>query len=128
MMIQRKIYGFEKLEVYNDARQYVKQIYLLTELFPAKERFALCSQIQWASVSIVSNIAEGTSRASDKEKERFIEIAYGSLLETYCQLQIANDLNYITLEQLNEIQFQINKIANKLSALKRSYAQRHTTH
>ena len=73
-------------------------------------------------------IAEGTSRASDKEKERFIEIAYGSLLETYCQLQIANDLNYITLEQLNEIQFQINKIANKLSALKRSYAQRHTTH
>ena len=60
MMIQRKIYGFEKLEVYNDARQYVKQIYLLTELFPAKERFGLCSQIQRASVSIVSNIAEGT--------------------------------------------------------------------
>ena len=123
MMIQRKIYGFEKLEVYNDARQYIKQIYLLTELFPAKERFGLCSQIQRASVSIVSNIAEGTSRASDKEKERFIEIAYGSLLETYCQLQIANDLNYIALVQINEIQLQIDKIANKLSALKRSYAR-----
>ena len=117
MIGQRKIYGFEKLDVYNDARQYVKQIYLLTELFPDKERFGLCSQIQRASVSIVSNIAEGTSRASDKEKERFIEIAYGSLLlETYCQLQIENDLNYIALEQINEIQLQIDKIANKLSA------------
>ena len=126
--MENKIYGFEKLEVYNDARQYVKQIYLLTELFPDKERFGLCSQIQRASVSIVSNIAEGTSRASDKEKERFIEIAYGSLLETYCQLQIANDLNYIKQEQLLEIRLQIDKIANKLSALKRSYSQRHTTH
>ena len=121
--MENKIYGFEKLDVYNDARQYVKQIYLLTELFPDKERFGLCSQIQRASVSIVSNIAEGTSRASDKEKERFIEIAYGSLLETYCQLQIANGLNYIALEQINEIQLQIDKIANKLSALKRSYAR-----
>ena len=44
MIGQRKIYGFEKLDVYNDARQYVKQIYLLTELFPDKERFGLCSQ------------------------------------------------------------------------------------
>lgn len=122
-----KKYSFEKLEVYQDARQFVKQVYLLTEIFPDKERFGLVSQIQRASVSVVSNIAEGTSRASDKEKERFIEIAYGSLLETFCQLQIANDLNYITLEQLNEIQLQINKIANKLSALKRSYSQRRTT-
>jgi len=67
-------------------------------------------------------IVEGTSRTSNKEKERFIEVAYGSLLESYCQLQIAVDLNYITAEQLDEIQLQINKIANKLSALKRSYA------
>ena len=126
--MENKIYGFEKLEVYNDARQYVKQIYLLTELFPDKERFGLCSQIQRASVSIVSNIAEGTSRASDKEKERFIEIAYGSLLETYCQLQIANDLNYINQEQLLEIRLQIDKIGNKLSALKRSYTLRRDTH
>lgn len=101
---------------------------MLTELFPDKERFGLCSQIQRASVSIVSNIAEGTSRASDKEKERFIEIAYGSLLETYCQLQIANDLNYIALEQINEIQLQIDKIANKLSALKRKLTHGHNKH
>lgn len=117
------------MEVYNDAREYVKQIYLLTEVFPNKELFGLISQIQRASVSVVSNIVEGTSRTSDKEKERFIEVAYGSLLESYCQLQIAMDLNYITKEQLDEMQLQINKIANKLSALKRSYAnKKQTTH
>lgn len=125
--MEQKKYSFEKLEVYNDARLYVKQIYLLTELFPDKERFGMKTQIQRAAVSIVSNIAEGTSRTSDKEKERFIEIAYGSLLETYCQLQIASDLNYITQENLDEIRIQINKIANKLSALKRSYSIRRTT-
>ncbi len=127
MCMEQKKYSFEKLEVYNDARLYVKQIYLLTELFPDKERFGMKTQIQRAAVSIVSNIAEGTSRTSDKEKERFIEIAYGSLLETYCQLQIASDLNYITQENLDEIRIQINKIANKLSALKRSYSIRRTT-
>jgi four helix bundle protein len=121
--MELKKYGFEKLDVYNDARLYVKQVYLLSNLFPDKERFGLVSQIQRAALSVVSNIAEGTSRVSNKEKERFIEIAYGSLLETYCQLQIATDLLYMKQENLDEIQLQIDKIANKLSALKRSYAQ-----
>ncbi len=123
-MFDRKIYGFEKLEVYNDARKYVKDIYLLSDAFPDKERFGLSSQIQRAAVSEVSNIVEGTSRASNKEKVRFIEIAYGSLLETFCQLQIAYDLGYIQQNNIDEIQLQIDKIANKLSALKRSYAEK----
>ena len=123
-MFDRKIYSFEKLEVYKDARIYVKYVYLLTtDFFPDKERFGLTSQIQRAVVSIVSNIVEGTTRASNKEKERFIEIAYGSLLETYCQFQIATDLEYIKQEDLDKIQLHVDRIANKLSALKRSYAQ-----
>ena len=117
-----KQYGFEKLEVYQDARIYVRQVYLLTSTFSEKEKYGLCSQLQRAAVSIVSNIVEGTSRASNKEKERFIEIAYGSLLETFCQFQIAVDLGYIQQPQLDELQIQIDKIANKLSALKHSYS------
>ena len=117
-----KQYGFEKLEVYQDARIYVRQVYLLTSTFSEKEKYGLCSQLQRAAVSIVSNIVEGTSRASNKEKERFIEIAYGSLLETFCQFQIAVDLDYIQQPQLDELQIQIDKIANKLSALKHSYS------
>ena len=117
-----KQYGFEKLEVYQDARIYVRQVYLLTSTFSEKEKYGLCSQLQRAAVSIVSNIVEGTSRALNKEKERFIEIAYGSLLETFCQFQIAVDLGYIQQPQLDELQIQIDKIANKLSALKHSYS------
>jgi four helix bundle protein len=120
---QLKKYGFEKLEVYQDARSYVKQLYVLTGKFPDKEKFGIVSQLQRAGVSVVSNIVEGTSRTSDKEKERFIEIAYGSLLETFCQLQIACDLNYINQLDVDMMQLQIDKIANKLSALKRSYSQ-----
>ena len=123
-----KQYGFEKLEVYQDARIYVRQVYLLTSTFSEKEKYGLCSQLQRAAVSIVSNIVEGTSRASNKEKERFIEIAYGSLLETFCQFQIAVDLGYIQQPQLDELQMQIDKIANKLSALKHSYSTLNAKH
>ena len=123
-----KQYGFEKLEVYQDARIYVRQVYLLTSTFSEKEKYGLCSQLQRAAVSIVSNIVEGTSRASNKEKERFIEIAYGSLLETFCQFQIAVDLGYIQQPQLDELQIQIDKIANRLSALKHSYSTLNAKH
>ena len=64
-----KQYGFEKLEVFQDARIYVRQVYLLTSTFAETEKYGLCSQLQRAAVSIVSNIVEGTTRASNKEKE-----------------------------------------------------------
>jgi len=78
----------------------VKEIYRVTESFPNSEKYGLSNQIQRAAVSVVSNIAEGVSRFSLKEQLRFIEIAYGSLTEVYCQLMIAMDLNYINKEKL----------------------------
>lgn len=117
-------YGFEKLEVWQDARLFVKDIYTITKLFPNDERFNLCAQIQRASISIVSNIAEGLSRSSEKEKIRFIEIAYGSLMEVYCQIQISADLAYISDQQFDNLKLSIDKIANKLNALNRSIANR----
>ena len=119
-------YSFEKLDVWLDARLFVKEIYTITKLFPSEERYNLCSQIQRASISIVSNIAEGLSRNSDKEKIRFIEIAYGSLMEVYCQVYISVDLLYITAQQFDELKSSIDKIANKLNALNRSIAHRST--
>ncbi len=117
-------YSFEKLDVWNDARKFVVDIYALTKLMPTEERFGLCSQIQRASVSIVSNIAEGTTRFSDKGKIRFIEIAYGSLMEVYCQLYVAFDLKYITLEHFQNVKISVNEISNKLNALNRAYKKR----
>jgi|ERR1035437_797622 four helix bundle protein len=120
-------YGFEKLEVWQDSRVFVKDIYTITKLYPTEERYNLCSQIQRASISIVSNIAEGLSRNSDKEKIRFIEIAYGSLMEVYCQLQISIDLSYISSQQSDLLKLSIDKIANKLNALNRSIKNRSKT-
>ena len=117
-------YSFEKLDVWQDARLFVKEIYTITKLFPSEERYNLCSQIQRAAISIVSNIAEGLSRNSDKEKIRFIEIAYGSLMEVYCQVYISVDLFYITAQQFDELKSSIDKIANKLNALNRNIAHR----
>lgn len=117
-------YSFEKLDVWNDARHFVKEIYKITSSFPEKEKFGLSSQMQRASVSIVSNIAEGVSRNSVKEQIRFVEIAYGSLMEVYCQLFIAMDLNYLISELFETIKVEVNKIANKLNALTRSLIKR----
>lgn len=114
-------YSFEKLEVWNDARNLVKMIYLQTDNFPEKERFGLSSQMQRAVVSIVSNIAEGVSRNSVKEKIRFVELAYGSLMELYCQLYVSVDLDYLTPSTFTLIKAEIDKIANKANALKRSF-------
>ena len=117
-------YSFEKLDVWQDARLFVKEIYTITKLFPSEERYNLCSQIQRASISIVSNIAEGLSRNSDKEKIRFIEIAYGSLMEVYCQIYISVDLLYITAQQFDELKLSIDNKTNKLNALNRNIAHR----
>lgn len=115
------IFAFEQLDVYQVARMYVKNIYLLSDRFPQKEDFALTSQIRRAAVSITSNIAEGTSRFSVKDKSHFIEIAYGSLMETYSQLQVATDLGYISQESIVQIASLVIELRNKLSALRKSY-------
>jgi four helix bundle protein len=66
---------FEKLEVWQNARQFVKDIYKVTEAFPKEEQFGITNQIRRASLSITANISEGFSRQSNKEKSRFINIA-----------------------------------------------------
>ncbi|HJV79072.1 MAG TPA: four helix bundle protein [Paludibacter sp.] len=117
-------YSFEKLDVWQDARKFVTEIYKTTSNFPTDEKFGLCSQLQRAAVSVVSNIAEGTSRLSDKEKIRFVEIAYGSLMEVYCQLSVSLDLQYITTEQFEINKKSIDSIAKQLSALVKAYKNR----
>ncbi len=114
------IYGFEKLDVWQDVRAFVKEIYTLTNGYPEKETYGVCSQMQRAVISIVSNIAEGTSRYSAKEQIRFIEIAYGSLMEVYCQLYISFDLGYISDIDFEKMKIEVNKISNKLNALRKS--------
>ena len=119
-----RLYSFEKLNVWELSRKMNKEIYLLSQKFPNEEKFGLISQIRRASVSVSSNIAEGSSRKSGKEQARYTEIAYGSLLEVLNQLILANDLKFITKDELSEVRKLIEEIGNKLFKLKQSQLKR----
>ncbi len=115
-----KIYSFEKLLVWQQARVLTKEIYLITKNFPDEEKFGLTSQLRRASVSICSNIAEGSSRNSYKDKARFTEIAYGSLMEVLNQLILSLDLNFLSQEKYEKSRLSIEEISNMLNGLRKS--------
>ena len=107
----------KKLIVYQKSKQLVIDIYKLLEDFPDAERFALCNQIRRAVVSIPSNIAEGMGRVSDKDQAHFLNIAYGSLMEVYAQLDIAHDLKYIDNETFNQLESDMEEISKMISVM-----------
>ena len=117
-MMEEKEFSFEGLDVYKHARQLVKDIYVLQHQFPKYEIYALGDQIRRSASSITSNIAEGSGRSSFKEKTHFVEIAYGSLMEAFSQLQIAQDLGYLSQEQVAVIRPRFIQVAKMLSGLK----------
>ena len=114
-------FTFFDLRVYQEAKELVKSVYTLLDKFPKYETYALGDQLRRAVTSVPSNIAEGSGRFSIKEKIHFIEIAYGSLTETLCQLDIAHDLNYITDEEFVNEKERINVIGKQLSGLRSSF-------
>ena len=117
------MFSFENLEVYQKSILLVKRIYKLLDSFPTIEKYALCDQIRRAIVSVPSNIAEQSGRTSPKEKIHFLEIAFGSLMETYCQIQIAVELGYISEHNFIEIKDDFTLISKLLSGLKRSFSK-----
>lgn len=114
-------FSFEGLEVYQAARLLVRDIYRLQQKFPKTEIYALGDQIRRSASSVTSNIAEGSGRNSNKEKVHFIEIAYGSLMEAFSQLQIAQDLGYLTEQDIDTIRPQFISVAKMLSGLKKHF-------
>ena len=97
-----KIHNFKELLVWQKAMDLVAFTYKLTSLFPKEEKFGLISQIQRCSVSIPSNIAEGSGRVSSKEFQHFISIALGSSFELETQVILAHKFNYISEQQMSE--------------------------
>ena len=113
---------FNKLEVWKRARNFCKQIYIITDHFPNSQRFGLISQMQRAAVSIPSNIAEGTGRKSKSEFLYFLNISNGSAFELETQINISKDLEYISgekekelIEDLHIIQKMLYKLIQSLS-------------
>lgn len=112
-------FAYRDLRVYQYAKELVLFVYSLLKTFPKEENYALCDQLRRACVSIPSNIVEGMSRSSTKEQVHFIEIAYGSLCETMCQLEIAHELKFIDEEQLRQAEARTSSIAQMLSGLRK---------
>lgn len=122
--MNEQIFSFERLQAYQTSRCLVKSVYDIIRALPNDERFALGSQIKRAIVSVTSNIAEGCGRVSYKEKIHFLEIAYGSLLEAYSQLQLGVDLDYISPKLFYDVKPQFTSVARLLNALRRSYIEK----
>jgi four helix bundle protein len=116
----QKIITYKDLEVWKEGHKLVLMIYKTTKLFPNDERFGIIDQMRRASVSITSNIAEGFTRFGLKEKTQFYYISKGSLVELDNQVTISKDIGYISSENFQLIDAQINKVGKILTGLIRS--------
>lgn len=111
------IKSFKDLDAWRIGHEFVLAIYKLTKKFPKEEMFGLISQLQRCAVSITSNIAEGFSRQSYKEKIQFYSMALGSLTEAQNQITIALDLKYLSHDEytvLEETTIRLHKLINGL--------------
>lgn len=104
------MHRFKDLEIWKLSRNYCSSIYLITENFPEKEKFGIINQMRRAAISIPSNIAEGSSRKSNKDFSRFLEIAIGSCYELETQLLISNDLRFLETEKLDNLLHDLSRI------------------
>lgn len=116
----KKQFRFEKLKVWQEARKINQTIYRLTRNFPREELFALTSQIGRASISICSNIAEGSGRNSDKDFAHFLEQAHGSLMEVASTPYLAFDEGYVKENDLDPLFDELERMAKGTASLNRS--------
>lgn len=114
-MIQSK---YENLKAFQKSRQLIVLTYTLARGLPQSEKWNLCSQMKRSSVSVLSNLVEGLSRNSNKDKRHFINMSYASLIELDTQLIICHDLNYLKPETTQDLRERIIELIKILSGLR----------
>jgi len=114
--------NFREYEIWQNALAVAKQVYAITRNIPSSERHGLIQQLHRASVSIPSNIAEGSARETEREFSHYLRISQGSAFEVETQLLLAVELGFVTQEsiqplvqQLNQLQRQITFLVQKIS-------------
>lgn len=117
-------HNFKNLNIWKLSIELANEIYAASDLFPKNEEFGLKSQIRRCAVSVPSYIAEGSSRSSDKDFNRFLEISLGSLFELQTQLIIANARNYINNENFNLIEIRIIELQKMTSGFQNNLVSR----
>lgn len=112
------MHNYKKLEIWKKSREFCSEIYMITASFPNEEKFGLTSQLRRASISIPCNIAEGSSRKSQKDFAHFLTIAIGSAYEIETQILIALDLNLIALERQESLSHKLVEIIKMISSFR----------
>lgn len=112
------MFGFERLKVWEQAIEFADRVYEVSKLFPDAERFGLTSQMRRAAVSISSNIAEGSSRSSETDFARFVEISYGSLMEVVSQSRIAQRQHMMSDKDQQDLYRRAEELSRMLSGLR----------
>ena len=112
------MHRFKDLEIWKKSRLFCSEIYTVTANFPDSEKFGITNQLRRASVSIPSNIAEGSSRNSTKDFSRFLEIAIGSAYEIETQLLISADLGFLKEDKLEILIIRLDEIIKMTSKFK----------
>lgn len=115
-----RIFSFEKLIAWQKGRELAVLIFKTTKNFPKDETFGLTSQMRRCSISIVSNLAEGSGRSSMKDKARFSEIAYSSSLELLNQVVLSHDFEYVNENQYIQIREKITEVNMLIDGLHKS--------
>lgn len=114
---KKKARNFRKYPVWQQAVDYATKVYKITSDMPYFEKKGLCDQLQRAVVSISSNIAEGSARASDSEFAHFLDIALGSAYEVETQLLISKNVGYIDINIYNQLLDELISIEKQLTGL-----------
>jgi four helix bundle protein len=107
---------YKKLEVWHKSYILGINIYSITKTFPKEEVYGLTSQMRQASISIPSNIAEGSRKSTDKDFKSFLHIAYGSCAELEVQVMYAKDFNYISQEVSSSLLEKISQVSRMLNS------------
>jgi four helix bundle protein len=114
---------FRRLRAGEHSRRLVLAIYTETRRWPGDERYGLVAQARRAAVSVVCNLAEGSSRLGGRELRRFADISLGSLAELSCLLQIALDLGYVTPDEWQRLEDLRNTAGKLIYGLARAVAR-----
>ena len=121
------MFNFEKLEVWQKAIDFADAVYRITRSYPSDERFGLTNQMRRAAVSISSNLAEGSSRSSNADYARFVEIATGSVFEVVSQCFISKRQSLITDADFSLLYEQA-EIISRMSSGLRAYLLNSSQH
>lgn len=110
-----KRHNFKKLQIWSDSMDLISDTYHFTRKFPDIEKFGLRSQLNRCSISIASNIAEGSSKRSNKHFIQFLEMSLGSSFEWETQIIASKNLGYLSEKEFCNLEHKISKIQKKIS-------------